>query len=220
MSNGNFPTSREVSKKVSLITNEFTMKLDFESTIVLENNRVRMEPLEEAHFEHLVPIVLEKPDLLKYSPPKFGTSELLLTYIKKNIALRPRQLKYPFVIFDKAKQVYAGSTSYMNISLENQRLEIGSTWIGKAFQRTGLNRNCKFLLMQYAFDILEIERIEFKTDKRNLQSQKAIEGIGGQYEGLLRSHTLMSDGYRRDTVYYSVLKEEWQGIRESVFAGM
>ena len=196
------------------------MKLDFESNIVLENSRVRMEALQEAHFEHLVPIVLDKPDLLKYSPPKFGTPELLLNYIKKNIALRPRQLKYPFAIFDKAKHAYAGSTSYMNISLENQRLEIGSTWIGKTFQRTGLNRNCKFLLMQYAFDVLEIERIEFKTDKRNLQSQKAIEGIGGQYEGLLRSHTLMSDGYRRDTVYYSVLKGEWQGIRESVFAGM
>lgn len=196
------------------------MNLNFEENIILENKRVRIEPLELRHIDELANIVTSQPDLLRYSPPKFGTVELLAKYIEKNYGLRTKSLKYPFAIYDKNKATYAGSTSYMNISQENQRLEIGSTWIGAAFQRTGLNHNCKFLLTQYAFETLEVERLEFKTDKRNVQSQKAIERIGGKYEGLLRSHTLMSDGFRRDTVCYSILKNEWTKIKEEVFSDL
>lgn len=194
------------------------MKLNFEENIILENNRVRIEPLEQMHIEYLAHIAISNPDLLKYSPPKFGTYELLSEYIEKNITLRKKKLKYPFAIYDKEINMYAGSTSFSNISQENQRIEIGSTWIGKDFQKTGLNYNCKFLLMQYVFEKLKFERLEFNTDKRNIQSQKAIERIGGKYEGLLRSHTLMSNGYRRDTVCYSILKNEWKEIKRTVFS--
>lgn len=193
------------------------MKLDFKENIVLENGRVRIEPLELRHIEFLKPIALKHSDLLKFSPPKFGTEEFLKAYVEKNTALREQNLKYPFAIFDKEQNVYAGSSSFMNISVGDLRLEIGSTWLGKEFQRTGLNRNCKFLMMQYVFEDLKFERLEFKTDKRNLQSQKAIEQIGGVYEGALRSHTVMSDGFRRDTVYYSILKNEWPRLKRDVF---
>lgn len=193
------------------------MKLNYRENIILENKRVRIEPLEHRHIENLLGIVLKNPNLLKYSPPRFGTPELLLEYINKSLSLREKKMKYPFVIFDKNINNYAGSTSYLNISEDNQRLEIGSTWIGKEFQKTGLNRNCKFLLMQHVFEVLKFKRIEFKTDKRNLQSQKAIEAIGGKFEGALRSHTLMADGFRRDTACYSVLKNEWKGIKETIF---
>ena len=85
----------------------------------------------------------------------------------------------------------------------------------KDFQKTGLNRNCKYLLLKFAFDELRAERVELKTDERNTASRNAIQKIGGQIEGILRSHTLMYDGYRRNTVYYSILKNEWQGLKEN-----
>ncbi|SDB31865.1 Protein N-acetyltransferase, RimJ/RimL family [Flavobacteriaceae bacterium MAR_2010_188] len=193
-------------------------ELHFDQDIILENKRVKLEPLQLNHYDVLLPISNRYPDLLKLSPPKFGTPELLKQYIESNLAERKNHTKYPFAIFDKEVEEYAGSTAFLNISPENKRLEIGSTWIGKHFQRTGLNRNCKFLLMQYVFEVLEYERIELKTDKRNLQSQKGMEGIGAKFEGTLRSHTVMSDGYRRNTVYYSILKNEWEGIKETIFS--
>lgn len=194
------------------------MKLNFNKDLIIENERVRLEPLTISHLEYLTTIASSNPDLLQYSPVKFGTADLLKEYIENNIALRDRKLKYSFAIFDKAKNEYAGCTSFLNIALENQRLEIGSTWIGPDFQRTGLNHNCKFLLLQYVFEILRVERLELKTDARNIQSQKAIERIGGKREGVLRSHTLMTDGYRRDTVYFSILNSEWNFIKESIFS--
>jgi len=120
------------------------------------------------------------------------------------------------VIFDKQKQQYAGSTSFLSISNHNKRVEIGATWLGPIFQRTGLNGNCKFLLLLYAFEYLEFERVELKTDARNIQSQTAIKAIGAKYEGELRSHTLMLNGYRRNTVYFSILKEEWGDIKHNI----
>ncbi len=193
------------------------MKLEFDKDILLENERVRISPLTEEHIKDLTPIAVNNPKLLQFSPPKFGTVPLLKEYIEKNIDLRRKHLKYPFVIFDKEKQTFAGSTSFMNISQVDLRLEIGSTWIGRSFQRTGLNRHCKFLLMQYVFEELQFERLELRTDERNVQSQTAIKAIGGQYEGTLRSHLLMSDGFRRNTVCFSILKNEWPGIKSTVF---
>ena len=117
------------------------------------------------------------------------------------------------IIFDKVKNVYAGCTSFANISNKDKRAEIGWTWIGKDFQKTGLNRHCKFLLLRYMFEHLGFERVEFRTDERNIQSRTAMEKMGAKYEGALRSHTLMNDGFRRTTVYYSILKEEWNKLR-------
>lgn len=185
------------------------MTFDFDKNIILENERVKMESLSMDHLLLLLPIATAQPNLLQYSPSPFGSEEMLTEYI--NIAIRERKQKtrYAFVIFDKLQNKYAGSTSFGNISSYNQRLEIGWTWIGKEFQRTGLNRNCKYLLLEYAFETLEWLRVELKTDDRNVQSKTAIEAIGGTYEGTLRSHTLMNDGHRRDTVYYSILQSEW-----------
>ena len=154
---------------------------------------------------------------MKYSPPKFGTVDSLKKYIIRYTKMRTQHLIYAFAIYDKRKGAYAGSTSFMNISQVDKCLEIGSTWIGKTFQRTGLNRNCKFLLMEYVFETLKFERLELRTDERNIQSQTAIKAIGGQYEGTHRSHLLMSDGFRRNTVCFSILKNEWEGIRKTIF---
>ena len=193
------------------------MELNTHLSVILENERVRLEPLSWKHFEALLPFAIKYPTLLQYSPVRFGSEAALKEYFENNLELKEKGTKYPFAIFDKIKNEFAGSTSFMNISNKNQRLEIGSTWLGKEFQRTGLNRNCKFLLLKHAFETLDCQRVELKTDQRNEQSKTAIQAIGAKYEGCLRSHTLMIDGHRRDTVYFSILKEEWPAIKSTIF---
>lgn len=183
---------------------------NFEQDIILENERALLCPLQQIHWEPLLPIATEKPDLLRFSPSLIHTPELLRQYIAIAIKEREQQIRYAFSIFDKEKNCYAGSTSFGSISGKDARIEIGWTWVGTAFQRTGLNRACKALMLHYAFEVLGWERVEFRTDERNIASRTAIEKIGGVYEGLLRSHILMPDGWRRNTVYYSILKNEWK----------
>lgn len=190
------------------------MIFPFDREIVLENSFTVLRPLQRADISTLLPVALSDKHLLQFSPAPVYSEELLISYIEKAVSEREKNLRYPFIIFDKAKNAFAGSTSFMNISNADNRLEIGSTWIGKDFQKTGLNRNCKYLLLQFAFEDMGAERVEFRTDERNIVSRKAIEKIGGQFEGILRSHTLMYNGFRRNTVCYSILKPEWEKIKE------
>ena len=191
--------------------------MNFTENIVLENKRVRLEPLSEIHLNELVPITINHPNLLQYSPSPFGTEEFLKENIQKAIKSRVDQQRYPFAIFDKLNNRFIGSTSFGNISIKDKRLEIGWTWIDENLQGTGLNKYCKHLMLSYAFENLSMERVEFKTDNRNIQSKKAIEKIGGMFEGILRSHTLMLDGFRRDTAYYSILNNEWEKNNDAIF---
>jgi RimJ/RimL family protein N-acetyltransferase len=125
--------------------------------------------------------------------------------------------RYPFAIIDRATGQLAGSTSYYSIAPDDQRLSIGHTWLGRAFQRTGINRAAKHLLLSYAFDELHYERVELETDSRNLQSQQAMRRMGATEEGTLRRHRLTQGGYRRDTVIFSIIRPEWEALRQSVF---
>lgn len=194
------------------------MDLDFSKEIILENDRARLEPLALSHLEELLPVALNHPTLLQYSPSYFGSKANLEKYITNALIAREQKNRYAFAIFDKEKSAYAGSSSFGNVSNHDQRLEIGWTWISKEFQASGLNKNCKILLLQYAFDALGFERVELRTDSRNTQSRRAIEKIGASFEGELRNHTLMLDGYRRSTVCYSIIKSEWLGIKSSIFS--
>lgn len=191
--------------------------LDCSKNIVLENDRVKLEPLTMAHFEPLLKICLAFPDLLKFSPSPFGTKENLQAYFDRHLDNKAQKTQYPFAIFDKKENVYAGTTSFLNISNKDERVEIGFTWLSPKFQRTGLNRNCKFLLLNFAFESLNFARVELKTDARNTQSRNAMKAIGCKEEGTLRSHTLMPDGHRRDTMYYSIVQDEWPSIKNEIF---
>lgn len=191
--------------------------MNFSENIILENNRVRLEPLTMNHLNELLPISLKTPDLLRFSPSPFGNKKLLKINIQDLIQDRKDGKQYAFAIYDKINTKYVGSTSFGNISIKDQRLEIGWTWIDKESQGTGLNKQCKYLLLSHCFEKLSIERVEFKIDSRNIQSRKAIEKIGGFYEGKLRSHTLMLDGYRRDTICYSILRSDWKMIKTRYF---
>ena len=194
------------------------MNFPFEEKIILENERSRLEPMLDANVaaERLAGIALDNPFLMTYSPSDIHEMPLLIDYFNRALDAKAKKTKYTFLVFDKATNQYAGSTSFGNINDINSRIEIGWTWIGNQFQRTGLNRNNKLLMMTYVFETLAVERLEFKSDARNTASRKAMEGIGAQYEGLLRSHTIMSDGFRRGTVYYSILKEEWPTVKRNL----
>lgn len=194
------------------------MNFDFATDIRLKNNDVLLRPLTAEDALLLEPVATADSDLVLYSPYKIHTPENLRQFVQDSLADRQRAFRYPFVIIDRNSGEPAGSTSIANVSNKDLRLEIGWTWIGKRYQRTGLNRSCKFLLLSYAFETLGFERVEFKTDARNTASRTAIEKIGGQYEGALRSHTVMNDGFRRTTVYYSILKEEWPGLKQTIFS--
>jgi RimJ/RimL family protein N-acetyltransferase len=191
------------------------MDFSFDKDIVLENNRVLIRPMQLADSENLLKVATEDKSLVRYSPIQIHTPDFLNQYIESALKDRADKIRYAFTIFDKEKQQFAGSTSFGNIVNKDNRIEIGWTWIGRGFQKTGLNRNCKYLLMEYVFETLKFERLEFRTDERNLVSRKAIEGIGGKIEGILRSHMLMNDGYRRNTVFYSILLNEWPELKKN-----
>ena len=191
------------------------MNFSFETDIILESDSLLLKPLSLSDTGNLLSIATADKTMLQFSPTQVYTKDLLTTYVENAIALRNNHARYTFSIFSKSRNCYVGSTAFLNISNADDRLEIGATWIGKPFQGTGLNRQCKYLLLQYAFDILNAHRVEFRTDERNLQSRKAIEKIGGKFEGMLREHTVMYDGFRRNTFCYSILKIEWDAAKNN-----
>lgn len=118
-----------------------------------------------------------------------------------------------FAIVERGTGRVIGSTRYLDIQPENRALEIGWTWIGTAWQRTRVNTECKYLLLRHAFDALGAVRVALKTDARNETSQRAIQRIGASFEGRLRKSRILPDGFIRDTMVYSVVAEEWAGVR-------
>lgn len=182
----------------------------------LENNFVKLSPLDLSNYKHLIDIAQEK-DLIYYSPSDISTPDKLKAYVQEAVDAYYHQTAMPFIIYDKTKNTYAGCTRFGLINWKNKLLHIGWTWIGHEFQGSGLNKQMKFLMLQYAFEILEFEKVEFRIDERNGRSRKAVENIGGTLEGILRSDTLMKDGFRRNTCCYGILKSEWQAIRTTVF---
>jgi len=189
------------------------MQFRFEDNIILENANLQLRPIAVTDMDNLLSIAVADKKLLQYSPVQVYTKELLAEYIERAIAARAEKMRYTFSIYSKELKRYAGSTAFMNVSNPDDRLEIGATWIDKTLHGTGINRQCKYLMLQYAFDTAGANRIEFKTDERNNRSRKAIEKIGGKYEGILRQHTLLYDGFRRNTVCYSILKQEWDSMK-------
>ena len=185
-------------------------------TTILENDRARLEPLEEKHFE-LLWHVASKREIWEFTVAKVNNREDFRKYFDEALGEKTRGGSSPFAIFDKPAGVYAGCTRYGNISFENKRAEIGWTWYDPLFQRTGLNRACKHLLLTNGFEKWDLNRIELKTSHLNLKSQNAMLAIGAVKEGTLRRHTINEDGLIRDTVYFSFIKEEWEEVKVRYF---
>ena len=181
----------------------------------LENDVVRLSLLNLENYKHLVSIG-QQENLVQYSPTKVDTEKDLKNYVQNALKGFNEKTTIPFIIYDKRQDLYAGNTHYMNISWKNKVLEIGSTWIGREFQGTGLNKHMKFLMLQYAFEILKFDKVGFRADERNIQSPKAIENLGAKLEGILRKDMLMLDGFKRNTCCYGILNEEWKRIKAEI----
>ena len=191
--------------------------MDFAKNLVLENRRVRLRPLETADFEPLKAVAFD-PEIWRYTLTRADDAVSLAAYLAAAVHARQDGQRYAFAIVDRATGRLAGSTSYYNVFPDDQRLSIGYTWVGTAFQRTGLNRAAKHLLLCHAFGALQCERVELETDSRNLQSQQAMRHMGAIEEGTLRRHRLTQDSVRRDTVIFSIIRPEWDVLRHTVFA--
>lgn len=182
----------------------------------LENNRAKLISLESFHYQDLLPLSKEV-DLNAYGGSDISTAAKLKTYIKDAIIRRETTTALPFIIFDKKLTRFAGSTRFGNIDKINKVVHIGWTWIGKDFQGSGLNQHIKYLMLQYAFEKLDYERVEFRIDERNIRSRKAVEKLGATLEGILRKDIITKNDRRRNSCCYSILKSEWQEIKTNKF---
>jgi RimJ/RimL family protein N-acetyltransferase len=192
---------------------------DFSHNYILENDRVLLRPLLTTDFENLFDFSLNEPDIWKYSLIKANGADNLKLYIELAIAARNSEKEYPFIVFDKHLNQYAGSTRFYDIQISQETLQLGYTWYGKQFQGTGLNKNCKFLLLEFAFETLGMERVEFRADNNNARSIAAMKSIGCKVEGVLRNNGKTSDGLRRDSIVLSILKSEWfENVKENLRA--
>ena len=191
---------------------------NFSDNIILEDDLVLLRSLQESDFDNLLEFSINEPETWKYSLVGADGKENLINYIQSAIKARDEKREFPFIVFDKKSQKYAGSTRFYDIQLAYKTLQLGYTWYGSAFRGTGLNKHCKFLLLQFAFETLGMERVEFRADNNNESSIAAMKSIGCKVEGVLRSHMPTANGnVRRDSIVLSILKEEWfEEVKENL----
>lgn len=195
-----------------------TTNFDFSQNIILEGESVLLRPLQLSDVENLLEISTNEPETWEYSLIRANGKENLENYIQLAIKARTNKTEFPFIVFDKKSGKYAGSTRFYDINFPFKTLQLGYTWYGKDFRGTGLNKHCKLLLLQYAFETLRMERVEFRADNNNQRSIAAMKSIGCKVEGILRNHmpTFESD-LRRDTIVLSILRKEWfQDVKENL----
>jgi RimJ/RimL family protein N-acetyltransferase len=184
-------------------------------SVTLPGHAIRLEPLSEKHHSGLCEIGLEE-DLWDLIPYRVTTPAEMFTYIGKALADQTAGAALPFATIDIASGKPIGSTRFLNIDVSNRRVEIGSTFVGKPWQRTIVNTEAKYLMLQHAFEAWNCLRVELKTDALNQRSRKAILRLGAQEEGTLRQHMITWSGRLRDTVYFSILQSEWPDVKASL----
>ena len=191
---------------------------DFTEEIILENERVLLRPLRISDGSLLSHYVNEEPDLWQYSLVAIHNSEDLENYIQSAIDARENKTSYAFIVFDKLLNEYVGCTRFYDMQLAYQTTQLGYTWYSKKCWGTKLNENCKYLLLQFAFDQMGFERVEFRADNNNKRSIAAMQKIGCTIEGVLRNHLPMPSGKRRDSIVLSILKEQWKASLKHALA--
>lgn len=190
--------------------------------------RMFVEPVRlEGQLIHLVPLTLDHaPDLYRHAGPEVfqwvlefprdDSFEAFRDWLRTSAIEAPASLSFAMVLADTGEPI--GATGYLEIRERHRSLEIGRTWISKAWQGTKVNPESKYLLLRHAFETLGALRVQFKTDSNNLHSQRAIEKLGAVREGVLRNYQIRSNGVPRHTVMYSVIAEEWPAVKERLEA--
>jgi RimJ/RimL family protein N-acetyltransferase len=181
------------------------------SHVTLSGNAVTLVPLRADHAERLADIGLD-PALWEYTPSAVCTRAEMEAYVATALRDQHAGNALPFVMVESAGGTIVGSTRFAGIVPAHRRLEIGWTWIAPPWQRTRVNTEAKFLLLRHAFERMGANRVELKTDALNVRSRRAILRIGAREEGVLREHMVTATGRLRDTVYFSILRSEWNGV--------
>ena len=182
---------------------------------IADGKNVRLEISREEHAVDLAAAVA-KGELHKLWYTMIPEPDGISDEIQRRLALREQGNMLPFTIIDKSSEKPVGMTTYMNIDAITPRLEIGSTWICPSVQKTPINTECKYLLLQHAFEELHCLAVEFRTHFVNHQSRRAIERLGAKFDGVIRSHMIMQNGTVRDTAIYSILRGEWPTVEANL----
>src|SRR3990172_7708897 len=177
--------------------------------VTLAGRFVRLEPFWLDHVSALWPAGNE-PEIWTYMPyATIDSPDKMRAWVEEMLRRQAKGNDLPFAIVDIASGQAGGATRYMTIERTHRSLEIGGTWLGKAFRGTAANTESKYLLLRHAFEVLSCVRVQFRTDLRNERSQRALERLGAVREAVLRKYTIMPDGYQRSSVFYSVIDDEW-----------
>lgn len=187
--------------------------------LMLEGQHVRLEPLTMNHLDGLCAVGLD-PELWRWEAIRKRSREDMQAYVRKALDERQRGVSLPFATLLWGTGQVIGSTRYLNMDLANRRVEIGATWIARPWQRTVVNTEAKYLMLRHAFEVLDCIRVELKTDVLNERSRRAILRLGAKEEGILRRHVVTDTGRVRDTVYYSILDNEWPSVKAALQAKM
>lgn len=181
--------------------------------VVLSGRVARLEPLSESHIPELYYAGNDESIWRYMRYGQINTQEEMEEWVRGLLRAQANGSDLPFAVIHQETGGAIGSTRYLDIQPQNRSLEIGGTWYAVAHQRTAVNTECKYMLLRHAFEVLGCVRVQFKTDVRNRRSQKALERIGAQREGVLRDHMILPDGTVRSSIYYSILQSEWQGVK-------
>lgn len=180
----------------------------------VQGQHVRLEPLTQDNLSEIQAAAADGElwNLFFTSVPTFEQTQQWLSLA---LEMQEQQKAIPFVVKNMADGRIVGATRYCNIDHHHKRLEIGYTWYAKSVQRSGINTECKLLLLTHAFETFDCNAVEFRTDWFNRQSQAAIERLGAKRDGILRNHMILPDGRVRDTVVYSIIRNEWPGVKKN-----
>lgn len=183
----------------------------------LTGQTIDLLSLEEMHFDPLFQKAKDKK-IWEFFPFDGSDKNKFISHYIEALSEREKGNHYPFIILHKKTNNIIGSTSLYNIHLKDRNLEIGWTWVHPDYWATEVNLECKYLLLIYCFDNLKCVRVQFRTNNLNLRSQKAIRKIGAKFEGILRKSKIRDDGTIRDSVYYSIIDEEWEKVRDELLS--
>lgn len=186
-----------------------------DASFTLQGDSVELVPMELSHLDGLWKAAMPE-EIWDFTASKIRSKEQMEKVVKAALAEKEKGNQFPFVVLHKQDNKIVGSTRYLDISNANKSLEIGWTWYNPEVWRTRVNTECKLLLLQFAFEEWRMNRVQFKTDSRNVRSQRAIERLGAKKEGILRQDRILLDGYIRDTVVYSIIQEEWTIIHKKL----
>lgn len=183
--------------------------------LTVQGQHVRLEPLTQDNLSEIQAAAADGElwNLFFTSVPTFEQTQQWLSLA---LEMQEQQKAIPFVVKNMADGRIVGATRYCNIDHHHKRLEIGYTWYAKSVQRSGINTECKLLLLTHAFETFDCNAVEFRTDWFNRQSQAAIERLGAKRDGILRNHMILPDGRVRDTVVYSIIRNEWPGVKKNL----